>query len=362
MCFRFDEIHRLFNPPPLPMISLPPRPVLPHSVLHVYIDQESDGMYLIGELDDQATKLSHTEFISADWLSSIDNKGAREIRLVIERAHAVDAKRSPAQRFTAEQWEAFKRKCLTISLQRGITIGLFAWPERTTPSARAFYCGNSEKAAKDSGIHDIRAMRSYHAARMDSINLMNLMVPRHSTPRAIFDAVEEHKQLMNFHLLRLKNHKYPKDHPWMQQCVDALPAIAKRLSAEQCEMLGLSFHKRTGALNKTFNESRVLTLWAATHNLDGTVLSDDCGRPIGHRFLKTLMAASPFRERHCGIHRANLMRDFRKHFISQRLGKLDKSEIYTEETHPQFIEARNAFNREWMKMAKVFREFEVAMA
>ena len=330
------------------------------SVLHVYIDQESDGMYLIDELDEDATKLSHAEFISANWLSSIDTKGRDEIRLVVERAHAVDAKRSPAQRFTTDQWEAFKRKCLTVSLQRGITIGLFAWPERTTPSARAFYCGNADKADKNSGIHDIKAMRAYHAARMDSINLMNMMVPRHSVPMQIFDAVADHRQVMNFHLLRLKNHKYPKEHPWMEQCMAALPSIAKRLSPEQLQLLGLSFHKRTGALNKTFNQSRVLTLWAATHNLDGSVLSDDRGRPIGRRFLKTLMGASPFRERHCGIHRANIMRDFRKHYIAQRIGKLDKTEIYTDENHPQFVEARNAFNRDWLKLANVFKQYAAA--
>lgn len=332
----------------------------PRSILHVYIDQESDGMYLIDELDEEATKLSHTEFISGDWLSSIDNKNAREIRLVIERAHAVDAKRSPAQRFTTEQWEAFKRKCLTVSLQRGITIGLFAWPERTTPSARAFYCGDADKAEKDSGIHDIKSMRAYHGSRMDSINLMNMMVPRHSVPIEIFDAVADHRQVMNFHLLRLKNHKYPQEHPWMKQCVDALPAIAASLSPEQCDLLGLSFHKRTGALNKSFNKSRVLTLWAATHNLDGSVLSDDRGRPVGRRFLKTLIGASPFRERHCGIHRANIMRDFRKHYITQRIGKLDKTEIYTDENHSRFVDARNEFNREWLKLAAVFKQFAAA--
>ena len=326
------------------------------SILHVYIDQESDGMYYIDQLAEDACHLSHADFIQGNWLLFSDNKLRQEIRLVIERAHAVNADRSPAQRFTEAQWEAFKRRCVSAGIQRGITISLYAWPERATPSARAFLYGNAEKAEKDSGIHDIKAMRAYHQARMDSINLMNIMAPRHSTPLEIFDAVEDHKQVMNFNLLRLKNHKYPEDHPWVEQCMQALPSIANRLSPEQLELLGISFHKRTGALNKSFNKSRVLTLWAATHNLDGSVLSDNQGRPVGRRFLKVLMGASPFRERHCGIHRANIMRDFRKHYISQRLGKLDKAEIYSPDNHPAFIKARNDFNKEWLKMAKVFRD------
>jgi len=326
------------------------------SILHLYIDQESDGMYYIDQLAEDASHLSHADFIQGNWLLSLDNKLRQEIRLVIERAHAVNADKSPAQRFTEAQWEAFKRKCISTSIQRGITISLYAWPERTTPSARAFLYGDAEKAEKDSGVHDVKAMRAYHLVRMDSINLMNLMAPRHSTPMEIFDAVEDHKQVMNFNLLRLKNHKYPEDHPWVEQCMKALPSIANRLSPEQLELLGISFHKRTGALNKSFNKSRVLTLWAATHNLDGSVLSDNQGRPVGRRFLKVLMGASPFRERHCGIHRANIMRDFRKHYISQRLGKLDKAEIYSPNNHPAFIKARNDFNKEWLSMAKVFRD------
>lgn len=330
------------------------------SILFVYIDQESDGMYFIGSLAENATKLSHSDFIQGNWLASLESHGAKEIRLVIERAHAVDAKRSPAQRFTAEQWEDFKRKCFSIGMQRGITIGLFAWPERTTPSARAFLYGSADKATKDSGIHDIKAMRAYHEARMDDINLMQLMRPRYSTPKAIFDAVDNHKQTMNFHLLRLKNHNYPENHPWVEQCMKALPSIAERLSEEQLELLGMSFHKkRPGVLNKSFNKSRVLTLWAATHALDGSVLSDDDGRPVGNRFLRTLMNSSPFRERNCGVHRANIMRDFRKHYIEQKIGKIDKADIYTKENHPKFVEARNAFNREWLKLAKVFRDCAV---
>ena len=352
--FSLDEIHQLFNTPApfLRMIS--------SSVLHVYIDQESDGMYFIDELADEASRIPHLDFIQGDWLLALDNKLRQEIRLVIERAHTVNANKSPAQRFTDKQWEAFKRKCIAAGAQRGITISLYAWPERTTPSARAFLYGNAEKAEKDSGIHDIKAMRAYHQARKHAINLMNMMTPRRAIPMEIFEAVEDHKQTMNFHLLRLKNHKYPEDHPWVEQCMKNLPAIASQLSEEQRELLGISFHKRTGALNKTFNKSRVLTLWAATHCLDGSVLSDNQGRPVGHRFLKVLMGSSPFRERHCGIHRANIMRDFRKHFISQRVGKLDKSEIYTTENHASFVAARNEFNREWLRMAKVFRDCAVA--
>lgn len=329
------------------------------SIVNFYIDQEADGMWIIGDQGDDAMRLSHIDFIEGKWLFTLDAGSAAVVRLVIERAHGVDAKRSPAQRFSAEQWAEFKRQCRRASAERGCSIELHAWPERTTPTARMFLYGNVDKAKKDSGIHDIKAMRAYHHARMDSINLMNMMDPRHSTPIEIFNAVEKHKETMNFHLLRLKNHKYPSSHPWMQQCTQALPEIAKRLSPEQLEMLGISFHKRNGTLNKTFNQSRVLTLWAATHDLNGTVLRDNRGQPVGTRFLKTLMGASPFRTRHCGIHRANIMRDFRKHFIEQRIGKIDKGELYSPEHHQNFIEARNSFNKEWMKLAKIFKQYEM---
>jgi hypothetical protein len=72
------------------------------------------------------------------------------------------------------------------------------------------------------------------------------------------------------------------------------------------------------------------------------------------------MGASPFRQRHCGIHRANIMRDFRKHFIEQRIGKVDKTELYSSAHHEEFVQARNDFNREWLKLAKVFRQHEMA--
>jgi hypothetical protein len=333
--------------------------IIPSSPLNVYIDQESDGMWFIDDFDEDATKLSHADFIQGEWLFQFPIKGQAWLRLIIERAHGVDAQRSPAQRFTTNQWAFFKQQCREASVQNGFRVELHAWPERTTPSARAFLYGNAEKAVKDSGVHDIKAMRAYHRERMDSINLMNMMEPRHSTPLAIFDAVDKHKETMNFHLLRLKNHKYPKEHPWVQQCTAALPELARSLSPEQQELLGISFHKRNGTLNKTFNQSRVLTLWAATHSLDGKTLKDNCGQPVGTRFLKTLMGASPFRQRHCGIHRANIMRDFRKHFIEQRIGKVDKSDLYSPAHHEEFIQARNDFNREWLKLAKVFRQHEM---
>ena len=329
------------------------------STLNIYIDQESDGMWLIDDYDENATRLPHADFISGDWLFPLDTKGFSACRLIIERAHGVDALRSPAQRFTSEQWAAFKQQCREVSRRKGCSIELHAWPERTTPTARMFYCGSADKAVKDSGIHDIKAMRAYHHERMDSINLMNMMEPRHSTPIEIFEAVDKHKEVMNFNLLRLKNHKYPASHPWVGQCLQSLPEIAKRLSPEQLELLGMSYHKRNGKLNKAFNQSRVLTLWAATHDISGRTLRDNRGQVVGSRFLKTLMGASPFRTRHCGIHRANIMRDFRKHFIEQRIGKIDKSSLYSSENHPAFIKARNDFNKEWLKLAKLFRQYEV---
>ena len=350
LVFLLDRIQRLFN-----RSSLMNSP----SVLNVYIDQESDGMWLIDDYDEHATRLSHAAFIQGHWLYSLDNKQKAAVRLIIERAHGVDAQKSPAQRFTADQWAFFKQQCKEASDCRGVCIELHAWPERTTPSARTFLYGKADKADKDSGVHDIKAMRAYHHARMSSINLMNMMEPRHSTPQSIFDAVDRHKEVMNFNLLRLKNHKYPADHPWVEQCMKALPEIVKQLSPEQLELLELSFHKRNGTLNKSFNKSRVLTLWAATHNLDGSVLKDDSGRPVGRRFLKTLMGASPFRQRHCGIHRANIMRDFRKNFIERRIGKVDKEKLYQPEQHEEFVAARNSFNREWLKLAQVFKQYEV---
>jgi len=328
------------------------------NTLNIYIDNESDGMWLIDDYDENATRMSHSDFIAGEWLFSLDVKGHARCRLIIERAHCVDAQRSPAQRFTNSQWEAFKQHCREASERNGCVIELHAWPERTTPTARMVYCGSADKATKDSGIHDIKAMRAYHHARLGAINLMNMMEPRHSTPIEIFEAVERHKEVMNFNLLRLKNHKYPVSHPWVDQCLRALPEIAKRLSPEQLELLGMSFHKRNGKLNKTFNQPRVLTLWAATHDINGAALRDDRGRLVGNRFLKTLMGASPFRTRKCGIHRANIMRDFRKNFIEQRIGKIDKADLYSQENHAAFIKARNDFNKEWLKLAKIFRQYE----
>jgi hypothetical protein len=79
----------------------------------------------------------------------LSRKGQTWVRLIIERAHGVDAQRSPAQRFTNDQWAFFKQQCRQASAQNGFKIELHAWPERTTPSARAFLYGNAEKAVKD---------------------------------------------------------------------------------------------------------------------------------------------------------------------------------------------------------------------
>lgn len=335
-------------------------PVQTNTPLNIYFDVESDGMYLIDSYDEDSTKLSHSDFISGDWLFSIDTKGASRIQIIGERAHQVDARCSPAQRFTSEQWKAFRDKCVQASRHLNCEIGLYSWPERITPSARSFLYGSSDKATKDSGTHDIKAMRAYHRFRGEALQLMNMMDPRHSIPDVIFFAVEEHKELLNFHLLRLKNHNYPNNHPWMMQIEAKFEEIANALSPSQREFLGISFHKRTGKLNKTFNKPRLVTLWGMTHNLDGTVLRDNAGRPVGGRFLKTLMSTSPYRTRHCGVHRANVMRDFRGHFIKQRIGKLDKADIYKEENHASFVKARNDFNRQWMGLLKAFRQFEAA--
>lgn len=107
--------------------------------LNIYIDQESDGMWFIGDFDEDATKLSHAEFIQGDWLFQLSLKGKAWVRLIIERAHGVDAQRSPAQRFSTEQWAFFKQQCRQASAHNGFRIELHAWPERTTPLHERFF-------------------------------------------------------------------------------------------------------------------------------------------------------------------------------------------------------------------------------
>jgi len=42
--------------------------------LHVYIDQESDGMYLIDDVAQDSTKLSHSDFIAAKGTISREDR------------------------------------------------------------------------------------------------------------------------------------------------------------------------------------------------------------------------------------------------------------------------------------------------
>jgi len=122
--------------------------------LRIYIDQEPDGMWLLRSNSDEPYRLSHTVFIEGDWLSELPLMENDEIQLIIERAHTVSALKSPAQRFTATQWDAFYAKCTAINNCKVVPL---AWPERVTANARRFAYGDPQKAQKNSGVHDIKA-------------------------------------------------------------------------------------------------------------------------------------------------------------------------------------------------------------
>jgi hypothetical protein len=280
--------------------------------------------------------------------------------LIIERAHAVSADKSPAQRFTSGQWQRFYAQCERIGQAFNCEILSFAWPERTTRNARIYAYGCAEKAKKDSGTHDVIAMRAFHEAR-PHLKLMRLDKPRHRTPAVIREAVNKHKEEMSFELLRLKSRKYPKDHPWMDQCSKAIKDLAPQMTETQRDILGIAFNKRNPKkLNASWNKMKVVTLWALTHNMDGSVRTDNRHRPISRQYLKTIINTSPYRERHCGVHRANIMNDARSSFVAQKLGmkkpKLDQ--LFAPDKMGDFIKARNEFDKEWLTLAKVFRDYK----
>ena len=325
----------------------------------VYIDQETEGMYLLRDDAEDTFKLSHSDFIAGDWLTTLPLAQKDLVELVVELAHAVSSVKSPAQRFTDEQWKKFYQKCATVGKSYGCEIRPMAWPERTTPNARRFTYGSSEKATKNSGTHDVKAMRVFHRAR-PHLRFMRLDAPRHRTHPAIREAAVKHREQMNFELLRLKNRKYPMDHPWMQQCSEAVEKLALLMTERQRAILGVEFSKRDpGKINKSWNKPKVATLWALTHNLDGTVRTDDRGRPVSHAYLRHVVDHSPYRPRHCGVHRANIMNDARASFIANRLGiknpKLDQ--LVSPAMLDDFVDARNEFDREWLKLTKLFRDY-----
>lgn len=325
--------------------------------LRIYIDQEPDGMWLLRSDSDKPSKLSHGAFIEGDWLSALPLTEKDEIQLIVERAHTVSALKSPAQRFTAPQWEAFYAKCREIDECKVIPL---AWPERVTANARRFAYGSPEKAKKNSGVHDIKAIQIFHEAR-PTMELMRLGRDHDTIPLAIRTAVAEHRKQMNYDLLRLKNHKYPDDHPMIVQCSQAIKELAPTMNDIQRKILDLKFFKRNPSmLNKRgWNKFKVVTLWALTHNPDGTTRVDNIGRPISHTYLKTIIGNSPYRERRCGVHRANIMKNARSSFIAQRLGlsKPKSNELINPRNIDRFILARNEFDREWLKLAKMFRDY-----
>ena len=325
--------------------------------LRIYIDQEPDGMWLLRSDSYEPYKLSHTAFIAGDWLSELPLAENDEIQLIVERAHTVSALKSPAQRFTATQWDAFYAKCRAIDQCRVVPL---AWPERVTSNARRFAYGNHKKADKNSGVHDIRAIKIFHEAR-PTLKLMRLGNNKDTIPLAIRTAVAKHRKEMNYDLLRLKNHKYPDNDPMIIQCRRALEELALVMSENQKKILDLKFSKRNpSVLNKRgWNPFKTVTLWALTRNPDGTRRVDDVGRPISHVYLKTIIGNSPYRERRCGVHRANIMKNARSSFIASTLGmsKPKSNDLINPKNIDRFISARNQFDREWLKLAKMFRDY-----
>lgn len=325
--------------------------------LSIYIDQEPDGMWLLHSDAEKAYKLSHSAFIEGEWLSGLPLASNDEIQIIVELAHTVSALKSPAQRFTTEQWKGFYAMCDQV---KECKITPLAWPERITPNARRFAYGNPKKADKQSGIHDIVAMRTYHQAR-PNMSLMRLNKGAGTIHDGIRAAVEGHRKEMNYHLLRLKNHGYPEDHPQVTQSYRILADLLPRLTKVQREILDIKESARTpGKINKKgWNRYKTVTLLMMTHNLDGTIRVDDVGRPIGHAYLRALINNSPYRCRKSGIHRANIMNNARPTFIAKALGiaKPKMNNLITTDSINEFIQARNGFDREWLKLAKLFRDY-----
>lgn len=325
--------------------------------LSIYIDQEPDGMWLLHSDADKAYKLSHSAFIEGNWLSSLPVAENDEIELIVELAHTVSALKSPAQRFTTEQWKSFYAMCDAV---KECKVTPLAWPERITPNARRFAYGKPDKAKKNSGVHDIAAMRIYHQAR-PQMNLMRLNKEGGTIPDVIRAAVAEHRKEMNYHLLRLKNHGYPEDRPQVAQSYKILTGLLPQFTQAQREILDIKESaKKPGLINKTgWNRYKAVTLLMMTHNLDGTVRVDDIGRPIGHAYLRALIDNSPYRCRKSGIHRANMMNNARPTFISKALdiAKPKMNNLITPGSIDEFVKARNGFDREWLKLAKLFRDY-----
>lgn len=325
--------------------------------LRIYIDQEPDGMWLLHSDSDRSYRLSHVAFIEGDWLLGLPLMENDEIQLIIERAHTVSALKSPAQRFTATQWDAFYAKCRAISHCKVVPL---AWPERVTANARRFAYGDPEKAKKNSGVHDIKAIKIFHEAR-PTLQLMRLGNNQDTIPLAIRTAVAKHRKEMNYDLLRLKNRKYPDDHPMIIQCRQALDELAPGMSEIQKKILDLKFFKRNPdkLTKRGWNPFKVVTLWALTHNPDGTTRVDNLGRPISHAYLKAIIGNSPYRERRCGVHRANIMKNARSSFIANRLEmtKPKSNDLINPINIDKFICARNEFDREWLKLVKMFRDY-----
>jgi hypothetical protein len=325
--------------------------------LSIYIDQEPDGMWLLHGDAEKAYKLSHSAFIEGNWLAELPVAKNDKIELIVELAHTVSALKSPAQRFTTDQWNNFYSMCNKVKECKIIPL---AWPERITPNARRFAYGCPKKADNASGVHDIIAMKAYHQAR-PHMGLMRLNGRVDTIHPVIRAAVEKHRAEMNYHLLRLKNHGYPDDRPQVIQAYQILTEMLPKFSEIQISMLDIEESKRKpGTINESgWNRYKAVTLLMMTHNLDGTVRVDNMGRPIGHTYLKALISNSPYRCRKSGVHRANIMNNARPTFIAKALeisGKSKMNNLITPDCIDKFIQARNDFDREWLRLAKMFRD------
>lgn len=342
----------------------------------IYIDQEADGMYLLHSDQTKPYKISHSAFITGEWLPELVSQSDRNIDLIIERAHTVGAVKSPAQRFTDEEWSAFYENCRKVSARGPVRVAVFAWPERVTSNARRFVYGDAGKAKKESGVHDLKAMKTFHVSR-PHLGLMRLDKPSHNISDEMAAAIADHRAEMNYELLFLKNRNYLQgqsaSHPWMDQVAEVLPRLAKRMTEEQRKILDVKFYvKNADKITTGWNRPRVVTLWALTHNLDGTIRRDNAGRPISGRYLKNIISFSPYRPRRSGVHRANIMHSARPAYIKQKIkqepeygylltgGTFTMKSLTTVEDVKIFTGLRNQFDKEWLQLAKIFRDYSDA--